>query len=160
MQCRRPGFDPWVKKTPWRRKWQSVPVSLPREFHGYVRGACNFLGSVLWQQKFEVTDGLVLQFCVTAQFYLTSRGKYILVARGWADPKDVKRRETPGSILAPLFICFFLLALSLPCVNWASQEGCLFVPNPIFRPSIVLFLRPFSFLCLLATTIMDSFFLF
>ena len=22
-QCRRPGFDPWVGKMPWRRKWQS-----------------------------------------------------------------------------------------------------------------------------------------
>ena len=20
-QCRRPGFDPWVRKIPWRRKW-------------------------------------------------------------------------------------------------------------------------------------------
>jgi len=26
---------------------------------------------------------------------------------GWADPKDAKRREAPGSILAPLFRCFF-----------------------------------------------------
>ena len=23
LQCRRPGFDPWVWKIPWRRKWQS-----------------------------------------------------------------------------------------------------------------------------------------
>ena len=22
LQCRRPGFDPWVRKIPWRRKWQ------------------------------------------------------------------------------------------------------------------------------------------
>ena len=21
LQGRRPGFDPWVRKTPWRRKW-------------------------------------------------------------------------------------------------------------------------------------------
>jgi len=27
-------FDPWVKKIPWRRKWQPVPVFLPRKFHG------------------------------------------------------------------------------------------------------------------------------
>ena len=27
LQCRRPGFDPWVGKIPWRRKWQSTPVS-------------------------------------------------------------------------------------------------------------------------------------
>ena len=23
---RRPGFDPWVGKIPWRRKWQATPV--------------------------------------------------------------------------------------------------------------------------------------
>ena len=34
MQCRRPGFDPWVRKIPWRRKWQPSPVFLPWEFHG------------------------------------------------------------------------------------------------------------------------------
>ena len=22
-------FDPWVRKTPWRRKWQPTPVFLP-----------------------------------------------------------------------------------------------------------------------------------
>ena len=36
-QCRRrkrPGFDPWVGKIPWRRKWQPTPVSLPGESHG------------------------------------------------------------------------------------------------------------------------------
>ena len=27
--CRRCGFIPWVKKTPWRRKWQPTPVFLP-----------------------------------------------------------------------------------------------------------------------------------
>ena len=28
------GFNPWVKKIPWRRKWQPTPVFLPGEFHG------------------------------------------------------------------------------------------------------------------------------
>ena len=28
-QCRRLGFDPWVRKIPWRRKWQPTPVFLP-----------------------------------------------------------------------------------------------------------------------------------
>jgi len=27
--CRRCGFDSWVGKTPWRRKWQPTPVFLP-----------------------------------------------------------------------------------------------------------------------------------
>ena len=26
-QCGRPGFHPWVGKSPWRRKWQPTPVS-------------------------------------------------------------------------------------------------------------------------------------
>jgi len=26
--ARRPGFDPWVRKSPWRRKWQPTPVFL------------------------------------------------------------------------------------------------------------------------------------
>ena len=27
-------FNPWVRKIPWRRKWQPTPVFLPGEFHG------------------------------------------------------------------------------------------------------------------------------
>ena len=34
LQCRRPGFDPWVGKIPWRKKWQPIPVLLPGELHG------------------------------------------------------------------------------------------------------------------------------
>ena len=36
-QCRRskrPGFNPWLGKTPWRRKWQPTPVFLPGKSHG------------------------------------------------------------------------------------------------------------------------------
>ena len=34
--CRhkRPGFDPWVGKMPWRRAWQPAPVFLLGESHG------------------------------------------------------------------------------------------------------------------------------
>ena len=28
----RPGFDPWVRKIPWRREWLPDPVFLPEEF--------------------------------------------------------------------------------------------------------------------------------
>ena len=34
LQCRRPRFHPWVRKLPWRRKWQSIPVFLPGESDG------------------------------------------------------------------------------------------------------------------------------
>ena len=34
LQCRRPGFDPWVGRIPWRRIWQLTPVFLSGEPHG------------------------------------------------------------------------------------------------------------------------------
>ena len=34
-RCYRCGFDPWVGKTPWRRKWQPTPVLLPWKSHGW-----------------------------------------------------------------------------------------------------------------------------
>ena len=49
-QCRRPqrhGFAPWVRKVPWRRKWQPLPVSLPGESHGQW----SLLGYTLWGHK-------------------------------------------------------------------------------------------------------------
>ena len=33
-ECWRRGFNPWVKKIPWRRKWQPTPVFLPGGFYG------------------------------------------------------------------------------------------------------------------------------
>ena len=33
-RCMRLTFDPWVRKMPWRRKWQPTPVFLPVKSHG------------------------------------------------------------------------------------------------------------------------------
>ena len=49
-QCRRPrrrGFDHWVRKIPWRSKWQPTPVFLPGECHGQR----SLLGYSLWGCK-------------------------------------------------------------------------------------------------------------
>ena len=34
-RCRRRGFDPWVWKISWSRKWQPTPVFLPGKSHGW-----------------------------------------------------------------------------------------------------------------------------
>ena len=34
LQCRRPRFNPWVRKIPCRREWQPTPVFLPGESLG------------------------------------------------------------------------------------------------------------------------------
>ena len=46
QQCRRPGFDPWLGKIPWRREWPPTPVFLPGEFYGQRRlaGYCPWGG--------------------------------------------------------------------------------------------------------------------
>jgi len=33
-RLKRHGFDPWVRKIPWRRKWQPTSVFLPGKFLG------------------------------------------------------------------------------------------------------------------------------
>ena len=46
-QCRRPGFNPWVRKIPWRRKWQPTPVFLP----GESPGQRSLVGYSSWGRK-------------------------------------------------------------------------------------------------------------
>ena len=33
-QCGRWWFNPWLRKIPWRRKWQPPPIFLPGKSHG------------------------------------------------------------------------------------------------------------------------------
>ena len=55
----RPGFDPWVGKTPWRRKWLPTLVFLPRESHGQ-RSLAVYSP---WSLKMsDTTEWLSLQF--------------------------------------------------------------------------------------------------
>ena len=54
-QCRRGGFNPWVGKIPWRKKWQPTPVFLPGEFHGQR----SLLGYSSWGHKeADMTEGI------------------------------------------------------------------------------------------------------
>ena len=32
-RCKRYGFNPWIRKMPWRRTWQLTPIFLPGKFH-------------------------------------------------------------------------------------------------------------------------------
>jgi len=34
--CRRPAFDPWLRKIPWRRKWLRIPVFWPENSMDYI----------------------------------------------------------------------------------------------------------------------------
>ena len=34
LACGRPAFNPYIRKSPWRREWLPTPVFLPEEFYG------------------------------------------------------------------------------------------------------------------------------
>ena len=42
---KRGSLDPWVRKVPWRRKWQPTPGFLPGESHGEESGGLLSMGS-------------------------------------------------------------------------------------------------------------------
>ena len=55
LQCRRPEFNPWVRKIPWRRAWQPTAVFLPGKFHGQR----SLVGYSPWGCKeFDMTEQL------------------------------------------------------------------------------------------------------
>ena len=56
-QCRRPRFDSWVRKIPWRRKWQPGLIFLPGESHGER----SLVGYSPWDhQESDTTERLTL----------------------------------------------------------------------------------------------------
>ena len=62
-QCNRHGFNPWVRKITWRRKWPPSPVLLPEQYHwqrnpvSYSPWDCNRFGHDLEtkQQQYIIT---------------------------------------------------------------------------------------------------------
>ena len=59
LQCRRPGFSPWVGKIPWGRERLLTPVFLPGKSHGQGRQG----GYSPWGHKqLDTTEQLTLFF--------------------------------------------------------------------------------------------------
>ena len=57
QQCKRPGFNHWVRKIPWRREWLLTPVFLTGESHGQR----SLEGHNPWGHKeLDTTEGLTL----------------------------------------------------------------------------------------------------
>ena len=107
-----------------------------------VRGVCNFLSSVLLQQRFEMVDQCYS--LVTAQSFI------------WQikDTTPSKREGRPTSRgghnlswLSLLYICLLPThcshtPLSLPYANWARQEGGRFA-----SPEALTLVPPWIFFC-------------
>ena len=64
-------FDPWVGKIPWRRKWLSTSVCLPREFHGQ-RSLATVHGVPSWTYWVTNTVTLVTFTSTICHYYTAS----------------------------------------------------------------------------------------
>ena len=87
LQCRKPGFNPWVGKIPWRREWQPTPVLLPGEFHGQ-RSLAGF--HPLGDKELDTTEWLI------------AAARY-----GWKEKTTGSRRTTP---FLPWYLAFSMLS--------------------------------------------------
>ena len=120
-QCRRRkrcGFNPWVRKIPWRRRWHPIQVFLPEKFHGQK----NLMGCSPWNYKeldtterlSTLTDtGRDTVFLVLMSVYL---GRVDL-GRCWADGL-LHKAEQAGHWEA-LFLPSFPLPSSLLLTTWS-----------------------------------------
>ena len=71
LQCRRPGFNPWVRKIPWRKEMATHSSTLAWKFPWTEKPArLQSMGSQSWTQlsKFtlSITDGLL---CDDQEYY-------------------------------------------------------------------------------------------
>ena len=83
LPCRRPWFDPWVRRILWRRKGQPTPVFLPGESHGQR----SLAGYSPWGHKeLDTTEQLSLSqlsCCAFLFFQLTQGCWEVIVKRNY-----------------------------------------------------------------------------
>ena len=93
------GFDPWVGKILWRRKWQPTPVLLPGKSHGWR----SMVGYSPWGHKeSDTTEQLHLVLVLEAlwkediwyllmeRILIRANSKFIITAYLW-EPKCIVR---------------------------------------------------------------------
>ena len=130
MDCSPPGSSVYGICQARLLEWIVIP---------FGQEVCDFLNSVSLQQKFEVTDRPVLQLS-----FICKQRKICPWGVRVGQPKRQEEKRSPKlNFGSSFYMFFFLLPLSLPYVNSASQEGCLFY----LRSS----LQSWTFLCSIFT---------
>ena len=84
LQCRRPGFDPWIRKIPWQKELSPTPVFLPGKFHGYR----SLMGYNMGLQRFG-NDLETNAFTFSLLIYLKAAGNW--------DSRKLKKRKSCSS---------------------------------------------------------------
>ena len=66
-RCRKGGFDPYIKKIPWRKKWQPTPVFLPEKLHGQ-RSLAGYLAHGFTKSRTWLSDWAWLSVSILLYF--------------------------------------------------------------------------------------------
>ena len=130
---RRCGFDPWVGKIPWRRKWQPIPVFLPGKSHeqrslaGYspwvrkrVRHELATKQPEIGQKRNIYTMGFGLYLCILLESWLKP-------AHHWAQSSRTQMQKLTlgfGFQLRYFSVVLFTLLFfsSLVCKNQGNNS--------------------------------------
>ena len=129
-----PGFDPWVGKIPWRRKWQPTPIFLPGESHGRR----SLVGYSPWGGKeSDTTERLHFHFSLSI-FHC------IFVVQSLS---CVQLFVTPWTAARQAFLSFTISQslLKLTSIELVMPSNHLILCNPLLLlPSIFPSIRVFS----------------
>ena len=99
---RRPGFDPWVGKIPWRREWLSTPVFWPGEFHG--------LYSPWGHKESDITERLSLSsYLVFPILLLSSISLCCSLKKAFLSLLDILWNSAFSWVYISLLLCFSLV---------------------------------------------------
>ena len=115
-QCRRCGFDPWVRKICWRRKWQPAPVCLLRKSPGQR----SHVGYSPWHHK---------KYDMTEQLNMTYIGIHTLQRVGSRE----KIMDFPGESHGKESACNARDPDSIPGLGKSPREG---IGNPLQYPCL------------------------
>ena len=123
VQCRLPAFDHWVRKIPWRRKWQPTPVFSPGKSHGQK----SLLGYSLWGPKeLDKTEWLTLSlfsYLVIEQVTFISPSAFLgLGLEVWL-----------LAMVSWFNISFIVVVQSLSCVWLCDLMDCSTPGFPVFH---------------------------
>ena len=79
QRTKRHGFDPWVRKMPWRRKWQPTLVFWPGKSHRQR----SLAGSSQWSGKELYTTQQLNNNCVPSHIQVITEVSNILLFVQW-----------------------------------------------------------------------------
>ena len=141
LQCRRPGFNPWVGKIPWRKKWLPTPVFLPGECHGQR----SLEGYSAWDCKeSDMTEQLTHTHIITyVHYYGIIQIIFSALNIHCASPVYPSLHPTPG--IQGSVGCFHSSAFSRTLCRWNHTL------SDVFRLASFISKMHLDFLCLFVT---------